>query len=291
MPHHDWTEKFMEITQMTHTEQAIWFLNGFWDELEPKAEELWECAHMMIEIQTGKPKLYGSRQVAIDEGCDIDEMQAHVFLEKRKETLTVMALRKRLNALDIDNNKRMALAEYLVDHYGKTPTQLVNAPQGDSDPAALNAAQAAMDAAGEALNHAQDSEAAAKKSQAELEAAVAELAAEEKAHADKLAGLEAIANGDGGVVKKNKAKNEIEQMKAEDPLPLRKAKITQAAALKKAEKATKVAEAALEAAAAAFAAAEEQLQAVKNAGGGVARGKIWWMERELSEKKKFMPKR
>lgn len=38
-----------------------------------------------------------------------------------------------------------------------------------------------------------------------------------------------------------------------------------------------------------FKEAEDQLEAVKNAGGGVAQGKIWWMERELAEKKKFMP--
>ena len=53
----------------------------------------------------------------------------------------------------------------------------------------------------------------------------------------------------GGVVSRNKAKNELAQLKAEDPLPLRKARITLEAALKRAEKtrapfeaATKVAE-------------------------------------------------
>lgn len=286
-----WADKFAEITAMSHTDQAIWFLNGFWDELKPEAEKVWGFVHAMIEIQTGQPKLYGSRQPPIKEGCDIDEMQAHMFLEKMKETMTVVQLRKRLSALDLDNNKRMSLAEYMLDHFKKTPAQLCNAPQGDSDPAKLLAAQKAIDAAGEALNSAQDAAAHAKKAQDELAASVAALAAEEKALADKLSGLEAIANGNDGVVKKNKAKNEIEQMKAEDPLPLRKAKITQAAALKKAEKATAAAEVALQAAAKAFADAEEQLAAVKKAGGGVAQGRIFWMERELAEKKKFMPKK
>jgi len=39
-----------------------------------------------------------------------------------------------------------------------------------------------------------------------------------------------------GVVKRNRAKAELAQLKCTDPLPLRKAKITQAAAVKKAEK-------------------------------------------------------
>jgi len=85
-------------------------------------------------------------------------------------------------------------------------------------------------------------------------------------------------------VKQGKAKNELAQLKGEDPLPLRKAKLTLSAALKRAEKATAAAEAA-------FAEAEAQLEAIKKAGGGVAQGRIWWMERELTEKKKYMPKK
>ena len=114
------------------------------------------------------------------------------------------------------------------------------------------------------------------------------LEAEEKAFNDKLDALKAVAENGGGV-KAMKAKNEIAQMLSEDPLPLRKARITQGAALKRAEKATKIANALLETAQQMFKEAEDQLEAVKNAGGGVAQGKIWWMERELAEKKKFMP--
>eukprot|EP00479_Gromia_sphaerica_P004715 TRINITY_DN15561_c0_g1_i1.p1 TRINITY_DN15561_c0_g1~~TRINITY_DN15561_c0_g1_i1.p1 ORF type:complete len:130 (-),score=26.29 TRINITY_DN15561_c0_g1_i1:161-550(-) len=42
---------------------------------------------------------------------------------------------------------------------------------------------------------------------------------------------------EGGIVSRNRAKNELEQLLAEDPLPLRRAQITTQAALKKAEKA------------------------------------------------------
>jgi len=44
-------------------------------------------------------------------------------------------------------------------------------------------------------------------------------------------------------VNKNKAANELQQLKGEDPLPLRKAKINQEATVRKCEKATKAVEA------------------------------------------------
>jgi len=186
----------------------------------------------------------------------------------------------------------MALAEYMLDALKKTPQQLVNAPQGDSDPQKLAAAQAACQAAGDALAEATSSETACKQAQAEVTAALAEVHAQEKALNDKLSALEAASSDSAlGAVKQNKAKNELAQLKGEDPLPLRKAKLTLSAALKRAEKATLLAQEKLGAAEAAFAEAEAQLEAIKKAGGGAAKGRIWWMERELTEKKKFMPKR
>ena len=50
-------------------------------------------------------------------------------------------------------------------------------------------------------------------------------------------------SNEGGAVSRNKAKNELEQLKAEDPLPLRRAKLNQEAAVRKCEKARKQAEA------------------------------------------------
>jgi len=289
----DWAPKFKEITSSTFTEQAIWFLNGFWnDGLDKQAERIWSMVHLAIECETGKPKMYGSKTSDVKESSELDELKAHVFLEKMKETLTVVELRKRLKALDIDNNNKMALAEYMLDAFKKTPQQLVAAPQGDSDPEKLAAAQRAVQGAGDALSEAIASETACKQAQAEVAAALAEVNRQEKEFNDKCASLEAIANdASAGAVKKNKASNELAQLKGEDPLPLRKAKLTLGAALKKAEKAVALAQEKLAAAEQAFADAEAQLEAIKKAGGGAARGRIWWMERELSEKKKYMPKK
>jgi len=269
-----WKEKFVEITSKKHSEQAIWFLNGFWHELKgQQAEDIWDFVHLMIEIETGQPKLYGNRKSDVKEGCDLDELQSHVFLEKMKETLTVLELRKRLKALDIDNNKKMALSEYLLDLYKKSPQALVNAPQGNADPVKLKAAQDLMDAASDALD-------AAVKAEKEAQAAQRVLDNEQKTFDYKLSKLKELSeNGTG--IKKMKAKNEMAQMLSEDPLPLRRARINQQVHTKRAEKALKAAKDK-------FQEAEDHLTAVKNAG-DVAEGQIFWMTRELKEKKKFMP--
>jgi regulator of protease activity HflC (stomatin/prohibitin superfamily) len=96
-------------------------------------------------------------------------------------------------------------------------------------------------------------------------------------------------------VSRNKAKAELAAHLAEDPLPLRKAKITLQAAERKAEKALKAATEARQAADDAVAAAQRKfeeaqayLEEVKSKGGS-GEGLMWWLERELTEKKKYMP--
>jgi len=68
-----------------------------------------------------------------------------------------------------------------------------------------------------------------------------------------------------GLVTRNKTKNELAQHLAQDPLPLRKAKITQEAAVKKADKASQIAAAARQAAEQTRVAAEKARQAAEAA--------------------------
>lgn len=298
-----WKSGFAELTSKVHSEQAKWWLNGFWNKDcgEAMAEKVWEITHSFIELDIGKPVLYGSKSMEVKETCDLDEMKSHRILEILGETMTVQALRKRLKALDIDNNHRMALSEYLLDHFKQSPADLVNSPQGTLDTSIIDAAQAQCDAAQDLLNKAVDAkkecdiaEAPLKKANEELQAAVDEIKSIEDAMAEKKAKLTALAEGGG--VKGMRAKNELAQMDAEDPLPLRKAKITQAAALKRVEKARKpfalataAAEEARKAAEAAFVEANQTLEELK-AKGGTPNGSIWWMQRTLQEKQKYMPK-
>jgi len=332
----DLKTQFLELTRMKYIDQAKWFLNGFWKaEAEQEAEPIWTFTQKFIELDTTKKK----------EGNELDEFQAHKFLESLGETLTVVALREKLRKIDLDCNGKMALLEYLCFKYQKSVKQIIDAPQGDNQKEvdeATEKLQAVQDALAEvqrqldqqhrdleaqkqavaeqqrAVEQQKRAEEAVKKSEAELRAAVADLKSQEDAFHSQLQSLDQKSKDTTtGMVQRNKAAAELAQLKQENPLPLRKAKITQEAALRKVEKERKAAEEATLACEASAREAEKKkvaleeqkrrveqavrdtearlqeaqdyLEEVKRKGGSAA-GAIWWIERELKEAKKYLPK-
>jgi len=351
----DQEAKWQQIESRNYAGQCKYMLNGFWDTLQKDAELVWNWCQSFTELDQDK---HG-------DGNELDEFWSHKFLEGLGETMTVIEMREKFRKIDADFNKHMSMVEYIMFRYGFSIPSVLTCPQGDNTAgikkaqAMVDEAQKALDemnaklaSAKEAADHAKEAAEAAKKAakavadaEAEAKAALAELQAEEKAFEDKKAALEKTKNDMSiGVVKRNKAANELDQLMSEDPLPLRKAKINQEATVRKMEKAAKpfneasakakaAAEAAETAAAEATAAANharaerEKAEAAKNEAdakaaaaeeakaqseaavkeaesmlqaavntleetkkkGGVAHGAIWWMERSIEEKKKYMP--
>jgi hypothetical protein len=218
-------EAFGEIVKKTHTEQGIWFLNGFWEDgmKGEQAEKVWDIVHLFLEVQLDRKVRYGKRLDQYDEESDLEEHKAHRLLELMGEAQTVTALRKRLSALDIDNNHRMAVTEFLLDRFGKTPQQVIDSPQGDVDPKKLQAAQDACDAAIAALGKAQDEAreaAAAAKASAEAaaEAAAAADASAQALAASQQAAAEAAASkevADAAAAEAEASANEVRAAEAE----------------------------------------------------------------------------
>jgi len=357
-------EKFKTFVSLNYIEQGKAFLNAYWDELSGEAELIWDYANQFVALDIDKGK----------EGNDLDEFNAHRFLEKRGETKTVRQMRDELKEIDIDFNKRMALIEYLLWKYKKPINEFVKRPQGDNTEE-LKEAQRQLDEAQHALDIAirasQESDEAADfaakeakiAKQAALEAKQQAEKAKESAEQARLKAEEALAaelelkqaleelhrqeedyntqcqklkqkseDQNLGVVQRNKAANELSQLQAKDPLPLRQARITTEAATKRAQKARlsaeeshakaeeeasmaeeakheaeRAARAAEDAkkeaerkaeearermaeAEQAFKAAEAYLEELKsNPGGG--QGALWWLERDLAEARKYLPKR
>jgi len=246
-----------EIVTKKYSDQAIWFMNGFWSEVEASAENIWKWVELFSELDQDKK----------GDGCELDEFWSHKFLESLGETMTVIEMREKFRTIDVDFNKRMSLIEFLSYHFKKSIQDVIDAPQGDNQEeieaaqAAVAAAQKAVDEMVERLNEAtrtaDEADAAAAEAKAasdaaeaaaapyraavaENEKALEELHAQEKAYEDKKAALEKTKNDMSiGVVKRNKAANELDQLLGEDPLPLRKAKINQEATVRKMEKAAK----------------------------------------------------
>jgi len=265
-------------------------------------------------------KQHGKTREEIDAtpGKDLDEFHSHRLLEWTKAALTVVEMREALRQIDVDKNSRMSLVEYLAWLYKVSPDEVVNSPQGDNSNVlqaaeeafakidkAMQECQAALESNTKALEELKAAQVSLAAAEAELAAAVAELKRQEEEHKKKMEALEKKSQDETiGVVQRNKAANELDQMKAEDPLPLRRAKITQEAALRKVQKEQKIVaakkadaevkqkelEKSYDALQAEMKVAEQKLQEAREAP-GVSFGSLWMMERELFEADARLPTR
>eukprot|EP00005_Dracoamoeba_jomungandri_P013818 CAMPEP_0174269366 /NCGR_PEP_ID=MMETSP0439-20130205/40762_1 /TAXON_ID=0 /ORGANISM="Stereomyxa ramosa, Strain Chinc5" /LENGTH=350 /DNA_ID=CAMNT_0015358101 /DNA_START=13 /DNA_END=1065 /DNA_ORIENTATION=+ len=344
MSHDDLTE----LCSKSFKDQAVWFMNAYWDEFaSAEAENFWRYVQV-------------ANQVDVNGNGRIDELEGHRFLELLKEEMTVMSMRKKLRETraisEGERPQTVPLTHYLLFKYGVSWEELLTKPQG-GDPAevakaeamlkevmealaqaeataasarqAVIAAKQAVDAAKQAEVFAQqkaqeeaDREAELVAAKAELAASLAEVQREEDAYNNRTEELKRKSK-EGGIVSQGKAKNDLAVHLAEDPLPLRKAKITAEAALKKNERAVK---AAAEARVAAENAAEEARKRIAEAEGAkeqaekakaeadaavvdaeqkvaeteafveevknsLPQGQLWWLERELHEAKAYLPQR
>ena|SRR3990167_4693894 len=297
--------KLEDLSSKTYKDQAIWTLNGYWNTWgEKEAEKLYDYVRICGDLDAENHA----------NGCKLDEMMAHRFLELIKSTMTVREMRDGLRSVGIENARYVPLVNFLIFNYKIDWHKLVHASQGDNQEEvekaqqmlkevtiAFQQVQKTASESAKAEIDAVNAENAARRAKQELEEALAELKAQEDAYNNKKADLEKKSE-EGGVVSRNKAKAELAQHLAEDPLPLRRAKITTEAAVKKAERtaaeaavaveaarvARVAAEAAVDEASKQVAAAEAYLQEVKSKPGSAA-GALWWIDRELHEQKKYLP--
>eukprot|EP01089_Gocevia_fonbrunei_P007764 TRINITY_DN1903_c0_g1_i1.p1 TRINITY_DN1903_c0_g1~~TRINITY_DN1903_c0_g1_i1.p1 ORF type:complete len:291 (+),score=111.70 TRINITY_DN1903_c0_g1_i1:91-963(+) len=271
--------KLEALCSRKYKDQGVWFLNAYWNSFgEKEANNIWEYVHKMGEFDLEKHA----------EGSQLDELNAHRFLEKFDKTLTVSALRTKLQSAGVDRNtktKYIPLTHFLVIHYDANWKTLVNASIGD--PTEVEKAQKMLEevqALFAELNRTAD---IARQAEAELDAALRELKAQEDEYNSTTENLKRKSE-EGGQVSRNRAKNELAQHLGQDPLPLRRAKITTEAAHKKADKAKQEAEAAEAAARQRLEEAEAYLEEVRSRPGS-AKGALWWIDRELHEAKAFLP--
>merc|ERR1711943_57988 len=105
-------DKLHDLCKKTYKEQAVWFLNCFWEDFaEKEAELLWQYVLKNAELDLENH----------EEGCGLDEMKAHVFLEKFNETLTVREMRAKLRSTgaigEAERPKTVPLTHFLLYKY------------------------------------------------------------------------------------------------------------------------------------------------------------------------------
>jgi len=173
--------KFRKITgELGIDAQAKYFLREFVSEFSGNFEEVLDLTDE-FKSYCDPAELTGDDPVV-----ELDEAKAHLFLEKRGETATVVELRDALREIDIDMNKKVSFIEYAMYKYKKTLVQLF-----EEKPKSSAALLKALD---EAI---------------ELHKAV--LAARQ-AEEDKMTELRKVAETGTGV-KAMKARAELEQMR------------------------------------------------------------------------------
>eukprot|EP01088_Endostelium_zonatum_P009759 TRINITY_DN23069_c0_g1_i1.p1 TRINITY_DN23069_c0_g1~~TRINITY_DN23069_c0_g1_i1.p1 ORF type:complete len:261 (-),score=117.63 TRINITY_DN23069_c0_g1_i1:116-898(-) len=192
--------KFRALSQRPVEEQAKEFLKSFVLDFKGNFEEVLE---LCSNFKSFAPK---EKEVV----TSLPEFPAHLFLEKRGETLTVAALRENLKVeITLEKNHDVAFLEYLLWKYHKTVNDMFK-PKAEVPKEILEALEKAI---------------------ANFEAALAV----RKAREAKMAQLEAAAAAGG--VKGKAAANELEQMKKQDQLEQSKREINSAAQQRKAQKA------------------------------------------------------
>jgi len=125
--------KFVDMVKLTYSEQAQMFLNLFWNDFGDKAKENAEMAWKFVEQFTALDEKNGAS------GIDLDEFNAHRFLEKQGQKQTVKELRDTLKSIDQDNNNRMAALEYLLFFFKKTVADLESKKQAIPPPELVEA--------------------------------------------------------------------------------------------------------------------------------------------------------
>jgi len=104
--------KFRELVKQSIDEQAKTFLRAFVTDFQGKFEQVLD---LVEEFRTF---------VKTPDG-QLDEQQAHLFLEKKGEATTVVEFRDKMRQIDIDFNKRISVLEYLLFKYKKTLKDLL----------------------------------------------------------------------------------------------------------------------------------------------------------------------
>eukprot|EP01101_Sappina_pedata_P004408 TRINITY_DN185_c0_g1_i1.p1 TRINITY_DN185_c0_g1~~TRINITY_DN185_c0_g1_i1.p1 ORF type:complete len:291 (-),score=142.79 TRINITY_DN185_c0_g1_i1:79-915(-) len=262
-------EKMKDLLSRNYKDQALFYLNAFWKSgMDKEAETVFKYTQQFAKLDLQKGA----------EGNALDELNAHRFLESNKETLTVLEMRdllRKSGAIPANSRpKDFPITHFFMAHFKGDWHVLVNTLPGE------NAEEIARCQV--LLKQIQDSIPELQKAESEAKAAAQEQHKQQKIYDDRTTDLKKKSE-EGSVVAQNRAKNELAQHLASDPLPLSRAKITAEATAKKAERAVAKAQSMVNE-------IEEKLKELALKSGSSA-GTLWWIDRDLHEAKQYLPTR
>jgi len=192
-----------KIQDLSAQDQAIYFLNAFWNETNSKAETIFSQYHGFIDVAKMERTAEG-KEVNVNELKDVNEVFARKFMERDGKTMTAIAFRSAFKEIDVNTDNRMSFIEFLLYDNKQSVEELLKREQATTPE---------FEAAKEAYT-----------------AVMTAIAALEKQKSD----LQAESEGTG--VKANAAKAQLAQLLAADNLELNRLVTNAEEGLKKAKK-------------------------------------------------------
>lgn len=253
-----------QVKCLRFRDQAVWFLNSTdCGKDESMSEEVWNMQHECDRLDKKKG----------EKGSYLDEFSAHRLLESHNDPLTISEMRNALRNLETDcDTRKVTLSELLIykykvdwrkavsqkfidlekqrqaeDKLAKAKVSLEEAitssKQAETDVEQMKVmeenALAEEKQSAEAVEDSKNAEKLFVEAQNAANVSLEELETQEKNTRLKIQKLKHLQTDPKlGIVKRNKAKAELDIMLSADPLPLRTAKISQEASVKKLKKAT-----------------------------------------------------
>lgn len=134
--------QFKEVCSQSIDKQSEYWLKSFVKEFEGRAVEILELAEEfkaylpeVVEASNAGPTAAAAAS-AESTATHLDEFKAHVFLERRGQTLSVVELREVMRNICADENDftKFSFIEYLVWSYQKTLKELFEVKPYDLEP-------------------------------------------------------------------------------------------------------------------------------------------------------------
>jgi len=290
-------EKFKALSDRKPAAQAKWFLNAYWSSGPSFGDNDDDREHVFDACKSFKKHLKA--------GTQLDQLDAHHFLERTHSALTWRTFKAKFAELDLDFNNNLSLAEYLIFRFDLADDVDALVAYTPNAIAGLVAAEELIAKATEDLEAVQASraEAAAAKvdaeeARAEAKRVMDEINALKEKHARKATQLETkITKAAGKVVKQNRLRFQLEEHKNKKPVS-NKMELTQQAAVRRVKKSVRACartvkrcEAAVKVCEASLEAAHKNIAKLKKLSRNGSKAVLWWMERELKDMEKTMSKK
>jgi len=103
---------------LNYQQQGAFFLNAYWREFGEEAETIWDYSMRLAALDKKK-----------NDGIALDEVKARQFLQEIGMPMARQAYLDAMRTIDVNNDRKMSLLEFLMFSKSVSPSELMSKPQ------------------------------------------------------------------------------------------------------------------------------------------------------------------